>query len=239
MDRLQTTKQLIEQGKTVKEIGEYFGLTKGGMTKFFRKHDLKTKRSQFCNPDGSFTKKPFDSVLTFDEANRLYIDQKLSTNEIAKIKGCTSVAVKTWLKKFGIKTRAPEERQKICRERYGAGMGFQQREKNPCWNKSPAQGSDVRGKRQFYKGILFKSSYEVAFAKWCDENNKSWSYEPQRFVLKTLTYAPDFLVDGKWYEIKGWLTPRGSLAIDEFRECGHDLAVLFKKDLIKMGVLWR
>lgn len=60
-------------------------------------------------------------------------------------------------------------------------------------------------KRWLYKNIYFKSSWELEFAKMCDNSNVKWEYEPERFILFGCRYyTPDFyLIDKNCYiEIK-------------------------------------
>ena len=54
-------------------------------------------------------------------------------------------------------------------------------------------------KKHRYKGIWFRSSWEVIAAKWFDQQEYAWKYEPQVFRLdwqgETISYIPDFWVD--------------------------------------------
>lgn len=58
----------------------------------------------------------------------------------------------------------------------------------------------------YWRGKAFRSTWEVAFAKWLESNGVVYSYEPFRFKIdKRHSYTPDFLVAGKLFvEIKGW-----------------------------------
>lgn len=46
----------------------------------------------------------------------------------------------------------------------------------------------------FYKGILLRSSYEYAFAKYLDFKNIHWVYEEKSFKIQEGHYIPDFFV---------------------------------------------
>lgn len=62
-----------------------------------------------------------------------------------------------------------------------------------------------RGKRLLYKNIRMRSSWEVEFAKLCDQNNVKWEYEPKTFGLSDgRQYLPDFYLpkENLWIEIK-------------------------------------
>lgn len=98
----------------------------------------------------------------------------------------------------------------------------------------------THGKHIKYKRILFRSSYEVKYAKYLDKNNIKWEYEPTTFRLSNTTYTPDFKINNKKYiEIKGWFSPKSYLKIKEFISVNPeiDFTILLEKDLKKMGVL--
>lgn len=45
-----------------------------------------------------------------------------------------------------------------------------------------------------YSGVLFRSSNEARFAKWCDANGLQWNYEPEGFQIGSIRYLPDFYI---------------------------------------------
>lgn len=62
--------------------------------------------------------------------------------------------------------------------------------------------------------LVMKSSYEVNFAKWCDQQGIEWRYEPKTFYVgggrwRGVTYTPDFYLPelGVYVELKGYLEP--------------------------------
>lgn len=67
-----------------------------------------------------------------------------------------------------------------------------------------------RGKKQLYKGILFKSSWEVLVAKYLDEKNIKWVYEYKTYdISEKSKYTPDFFIFEndklvKIIEVKGY-----------------------------------
>lgn len=100
-----------------------------------------------------------------------------------------------------------------------------------------------RGKRERYKGISMRSSYELAYAKWLDQNKIKWEYEPLAFPInigkKITTYTPDFyLIETKEYiQIKGYMYPEAKKKIDKFEELymiKH--TILYRDDLLKLGI---
>jgi len=86
-----------------------------------------------------------------------------------------------------------------------------------------------------------RSTWEVKFAQWLDENGLSWDYEPTFFqILNGKRYAPDFYVPAHdaYYEIKGWMDERSTQKIAAFRNeySEHPLVVLGRPELKYYGV---
>jgi hypothetical protein len=100
-------------------------------------------------------------------------------------------------------------------------------------------------KRYKYKNNHFKSSYELAYAKYLDKNKIKWIYEPSIFkvyIKKELVgYCPDFYLpkENKYIEIKGWWRDKAKKKFELFKKQYPHLIVelLFQKDLKKLGIL--
>lgn len=113
---------------------------------------------------------------------------------------------------------------------------------NPNYGKIAAKGAG-RGKRCYYNShlqgeIYFRSSYELAYAKYLDEHKILWMYEIETFDLGDSTYTPDFFLPQfeKFIEIKGWMNNKSQEKINKFLEqYPWDLEILYKDDLIKLG----
>lgn len=100
------------------------------------------------------------------------------------------------------------------------------------------------GKRTYYDSSLqgrvcFRSSYELAYAKYLDKNHILWTYETETFDLGDTTYTPDFFLptSNLFVEIKGYMHPEAQIKINKFydlypEEC---LQILRKNNLIKLG----
>lgn len=105
--------------------------------------------------------------------------------------------------------------------------------------------SSSRGKRSYYDSplqgnICFRSSYELAYAKYLDSKNILWMYEIETFDLGDTTYTPDFFLPQfeKFIEIKGYMRSEAKKKIDKFLEqYPWDLEILRKDDLFRLGVL--
>lgn len=83
-----------------------------------------------------------------------------------------------------------------------------------------------------YKGIQFRSSWELAFWIWCEDNGKHIEKNKKAIHYKGKNYYPDFIVDGRFYEIgltrfEGWEDK-----VIAFMQ--NDVKVLFQKDIEPM-----
>ena len=84
-----------------------------------------------------------------------------------------------------------------CNERYGVN--------------NPMQVPEIRKRSQHkytYNGINFDSSAELAYYIWLTDNDIKFDYQPDvsfsfSYNGKDHSYQPDFLVDGKYIELKG------------------------------------
>ena len=59
-----------------------------------------------------------------------------------------------------------------------------------------------------YPGLTFDSKWEVKVYEFCKDNNVKVEYSPKisydyEYGGKVWTYHPDFLINGKLYEVKG------------------------------------
>jgi len=130
-------------------------------------------------------------------------------------------------------------REKISIKLKGTRCGIE----NHNYGKPPAKGAGS-GKGSYYDSCLqgkiwLRSTYELAYAKYLDEHKILWMYEMETFDLGDTTYTPDFFLPQfeKFIEIKGWMRKEYQEKIDKFREqYPWDLEVLFKEDLVKLGV---
>ena len=111
---------------------------------------------------------------------------------------------------------------------------------NPAYGKPP-----VHTKKSYYDSplqgrVCFRSSWELKYAKYLDEINILWLYEGKTFNLGDTTYTPDFFLPQfyKFIEIKGYMRPEAQDKINKFIEqYPWDLKILYKKDLIELGVI--
>lgn len=157
----------------------------------------------------------------------------MTIREIASEVGVVSSTVSKHLRKAGVPKRESRKRKKMSLEqrkevasRYGLGDTISKLEKEygvsstvviSCldefgvkhrtgWGKFKTQEwTDANG-----RVWVFKSRWELEYAKWLDSEGHEWDYEPCKFGLRECKcYTPDFAVhiDGKteFHEVKGWL----------------------------------
>ncbi len=56
----------------------------------------------------------------------------------------------------------------------------------------PRYGHIMKPNFVLYKGLNFRSNWEMVYAKYLDKNKIKWFYEPKTFDLGNTTYTPDF-----------------------------------------------
>lgn len=88
-----------------------------------------------------------------------------------------------------------------------------------------------RGKSGWYMGIYCDSSWELAYVIFCIEHNKNIKRNTEKryyvYNNKLLVYIPDFIVDGKLIEIKGYVTNQWEAKI----KYNPDVIVLYEHNL--------
>lgn len=88
-----------------------------------------------------------------------------------------------------------------------------------------------RGKKGWYKNFFCDSSWELAYIIYClDHNIKiERNVEKRKYEWngKTKNYIPDFVVNGKLVEVKGFKTPQWIAK----QKANPDIEVLYEPDL--------
>jgi len=150
-----------------------------------------------------------------------------------------------WNKKIGLKTKGNKSRtgqkqsdlekkhRKIAMSKMSQGNIKKRKE----WARQLGyknKGRPIKHKKKiFYLGITFKSTWEVLVAKFFEQNDIEWQYEPKRFWFNEFTYLPDFYLPkiDLWIEVKGWMDERSKLQIEKFKELGKNIIVWEKKEI--------
>lgn len=101
----------------------------------------------------------------------------------------------------------------------------------PCVKRGGAREGSGRAKTGWYQGIYCGSTYELAFLIWHLDNEISIKRCTDKFPYvwedKNYLYHPDFVVNGKIYEIKGRIQPVDYVKVKTAN------AVLVDKDQMK------
>lgn len=110
-----------------------------------------------------------------------------------------------------------------------------ERKQRSIWAKTQGNGGykrgSGRGKSGRYKGFWCDSSWELAYVIYCldhkidikrNTEKRSYIFEDQ---IKS--YTPDFIVDSKLVEIKGWITPQWEAKLSQ----NPDIIVLYEKEM--------
>lgn len=88
----------------------------------------------------------------------------------------------------------------------------------------------------YYNNIYCDSSYELAFVVYCIEHNINIKRNTQGFKYLYLeqehNYYPDFIVENKYIEIKGYYTKQVQAKIDYFPK-NLNYKILYKADMKK------
>jgi len=183
-------------------------------------------------------------MLDKKELEMLYVQCGMNTKEISELKGCAISTVCKWIKRHGITARKPgfpkgtkfsaSHRRKISNSKRGSN--------HPNFGGK----NKIHGKRLWYKCpngnvVSMRSRWEVAFAEYLNENQKTWQYESRTFNLSDgSAYTPDFYIedDDEYIEIKGWFTSKHRNRIANFRKQHPNikLTVLQKKNLQYLGI---
>lgn len=88
-----------------------------------------------------------------------------------------------------------------------------------------------RGKKGWYKGYFCDSSWELAYVVYCLDHNISIkrNTEKRQYIWnnKVKNYIPDFLVEGRLIEIKGYKTDEWKAKLS----ANPDVEVLYEKEM--------
>jgi hypothetical protein len=134
-----------------------------------------------------------------------------------------------------------QKSRETCKEKYGVEYYTQ-----------TSEFAKYHRKQIEYDSITFDSSWEVIVYKYCKENNIPCEYQPNiqfeyEYDGKKHIYQPDFLINGKLYEVKGSQFFDGNKMINPYNrkldireESKHqcmiknNIIILKEKDIEKM-----
>ena len=147
-------------------------------------------------------KKYNDPFFTNREKNAETVKEKYKVDNVFQSPKIKKKIKETVYSKYGVEYsfQSEEIKDKIrqtCLERYGV--------------YNPMQNHDIRLSTQCkynYDKRLFDSSWELAYYIWLKDHNIEFEYQPNiafeyNYNNNTHYYHPDFIVNGKYTEIKG------------------------------------
>lgn len=135
----------------------------------------------------------------------------------------------------------PYERRKrnTCCDKCAKIMAVQTRKNNPSPNYGGGyrEGSG-RSKSGYYNNIFMGSTYELVYYIYQTDHGVSVERNKCKFEYeyegKKYTYLPDFVVDGKYIEIKGYHTPIVDIKVQAVKNAGKTINVVYFEDLEPM-----
>ena len=159
------------------------------------------------------------------EKSKQTCQKRYGADYYSQTEECQEKIKQTCLEKYGVEWYSQtdyikEKSKQTCQEKYGVDYYSQTKEhkkksKQTCQKRYGAdyysqthECAQKRRKRIQYDNLTFDSSWEIEVYKFCKENNIPCEYQPNiqfeyEYDGKTHTYQPDFLINGKIYEIKG------------------------------------
>lgn len=197
--------------------------------KFFESY-TKYTLSAFCSRKCSCT---YSSKLKREERNKKISSSLKGRKNI--FKGRKKKYPKTYCIICGkeLTHKQIQTKNKTCSSKCG----------NICANKTKLERGTVfvehgqgRSHSGYWKGFFCNSSYELAYYIYMSEhgykverNTKAYEYE---WKGKKCLYYPDFRVDGKLVEVKGYWSPRVQTKLNAITD--EDITILYYKDLEPM-----
>lgn len=152
------------------KIASYYGISATAVMNWQRKFNLRSRRSD---------------LRTKSKLEKLYVEDKLSMNEIANKLGITYQAVDWYLRKFEIQKRSASDIQKIASQRYNRPVSH--------ILDFTLNGGRSRGYMIRYRGMLCQSAAELTYLRHLDSINIPYKFQP--FVFNNR--RPDVLIDNK------------------------------------------
>jgi len=162
---------------------------------------------------------------------------RMSAAALGKPKSAAARAAMSAAKKGVSRPQTDVARAKVSAARKGKRLSPAHREKlsgrnSVHWGQPPKHKPRVS-----YRGIAFRSTWEVRAAQYLDTKGIAWEYEKHRFDLGECTYLPDFYLPETqvFWEVKGWLDARSQRKTQLFREQNPDTPlVLVTKSVLQL-----
>ena len=190
-----------------------------GVDNYTQTNEYKYKSKETCQNNWGV------DYVTQSEEIKNKIKETWSKKSNSELEGIKNKTKKTNIINWGVdnysKTNKFKDQYKsTCQEKWGVDNVFQteeikQKSREKCYNKwgvySYSQTNEFAQKRVKkipFNNLTFDSSWEVIVYKFCQEHNIPCEYQPNiqfeyEYEGKKHIYQPDFLINGKLYEVKG------------------------------------
>lgn len=162
-----------------------------------------------------------------EEIKRFYFEERKSLSKIARIFSCNLETVRLFFIRNNLDRRSSTEGTRIIASDPDLRK---KRSENAKGNKNPHFGKPASKNCGFGRvGIredlnqYFRSSWEANIARLLNYYGILWKYEPQTFVLREISYTPDFLIYDTYLEIKGVYLKNSGEKIRRFKETYPEL----------------
>jgi len=209
--------EYINKKKSMKEVAKEFGTATMTIFNRLKEHDIPRRTPSEANPWRDKKRPEHSKIMkgrknlgvSIANKNRIgenalnFIDGRFLEKHYCSICG-KQIWYKTWKNGNGHckscsnrinmtgRHLSEETKQKIGRKHFGKKCHFFGKLIKPHWMK--------------YNGTMFRSSWEVIYAKELDVQEIKWLYESKTFDLGDTTYTPDFYLPEKdtYIEVKGY-----------------------------------
>ncbi len=258
IDKKQLYKDYVINKKSACKIAKNQKCSNSTIYRMLKKFGIKIRSNSESHKELEFN---------YNDLYEKYVKNKISIKQIARTYNCSFETIRDNLHNFNIPVRSKAEGTRIftksdyfrnLRSIQSQGKNNNMYGKSNKWgkhtdkakekikiahlgNKNSMFGRPPVYKRIKYKSIWMRSSWEIAFAKWCDKNSIKWFYEPKTFNLGEMTYTPDFYLSefNLWIEVKGFWFKGAKKRFELFKQiyCGERIKLLEKSELKTGGIL--
>lgn len=171
---------------------------------------------------------------------------KETSDKLKQVGNTISTRCKLYGCPFTGKTHSQETKDKISNS--ASGKSHSQETKDKIRNSmiGNKHSKNQRNKKAFYKDIQMDSMWEVAVAKYLDDNNIIWKYEEKHYpLMESKTYSPDFFIYDsednlvKLIEVKGLFREANRIKFELFKSMYPDIVIeLWQwKELLDKGII--
>lgn len=161
----QEIRDMVQDGNTISEIAEAFQVSYGTVASSLKQLGLKAKRANARD------KRPADPKITEEELRKLYLEDDLTVNEIATLKGTSRQTVYNTLDRYGIPRQKKSKiyrmfNEERVREILGTGV--------TATEAARQLGVPVSTLRKYAKDKGIKTRNELYADALTEENLRKW-----------------------------------------------------------------